>query len=347
MNRINSHTEWGTLKEVILGRAENIHIPLTKGKDIHCIDYALYDTVEGLPGGYYSEQIIEETKEDLDLFQNQLLTLGIKVLRPEIFDSGKQYANPYWQSEGYYSYCPRDSVLVVGDLILETPMPLRSRYFETFAFRKILKQFMSEGSKWLSAPKPELMDELYDKSNLTRPTLRNIEPAFDAANILRCGKDLIYLVSNTGNELGAEWLKILLGDSYNIHLVKDVYAYVHIDTTIMPLKPGVVLLNPDRVQPGNVPSYFRNWKHLYAAPAVETPYLADWAPSTHWLGMNVLSLSENLVAVEKSQVNIIKQLEQEGFDVMPVQLRHCRTLGGGPHCITLDTIRDDEYGDYS
>jgi N-dimethylarginine dimethylaminohydrolase len=63
--------------------------------------------------------------------------------------------------------------------------------------------------------------------------------------------------------------------------------------------------------------------------------------------MNVLSLSDKLIAVEERQTTIIEQLEDNGFDVMPVRMRHCRTLSGGPHCVTLDTVRDDEYGDYS
>ena len=41
-------------------------------------------------------------------------------------------------------------------------------------------------------------------------TPRNDEPAFDAANVLRFGKDLIYLVSATGNELGGHWLQSIL-----------------------------------------------------------------------------------------------------------------------------------------
>ena len=63
--------------------------------------------------------------------------------------------------------------------------------------------------------------------------------------------------------------------------------------------------------------------------------------------MNVLSLSDKLVAVEKRQTTIIRQLESHGFDVMEVSLRHCRTMSGGPHCVTLDTVRDDYFEDFS
>lgn len=346
MNQVNSNTEWGTLKEVVLGIADHAQIPKIKKHDIHCVDYANYDSVDQLPSGIYPEQIIEQTAEDFELFQKQLEQVGIKVLRPESINQSKINSTPIWSSDGYYLYCPRDSVLIIGDTIIETPMPLRSRYFETLGYKKIFKEYFDAGSKWISAPKPELDDRLYDRSNLDKPTLTDFEIAFDAANIVKCGKDIFYLVSNSGNRLGAEWLKRTLGEKYTIHVLDNIYAYVHIDTTIMPLAPGKVLLNPDRINENNLPEYFKNWDKIWAATPVETDYLENWAPASPWLGMNVLSLSENLIAVEKSQTPLIQQLESKGFDVMPVQMRHCRTLSGGPHCVTLDTVRDDCYGDY-
>jgi len=347
MNKINSHTEWGTLKEVILGRAEFAQIPKIKNHDIHCVDYANYDQVKDLPGGYYPQQVIDETAEDLDLFQTQLENIGVTVIRPEITDSSKIYSSPHWVTDGYYSYCPRDSVLIVGETMIETPMPLRARYFETFAFRKIFKEYMKAGSGWISAPKPELLDDLYDRTNLKVPTLTEFEPAFDAANIVKCGKDLFYLLSNSGNRFGAQWLQQTLGSAYRVHVIGGVYAFVHLDTTIMPLAPGVVLLNPNRVNDNNLPEYFKTWKKIWCTDPVETPFVEHWAPASPWLGMNVLSISEKLVAVESRQTVLMRQLESEGFDIMPVQLRHCRTLSGGPHCATLDTVREDHYDDYS
>lgn len=346
--KVNSNTEWGTLKEVILGRAEYASIPKIKNKDIHCVDYANYDSVDDLPGGYYPDKIIEETTDDLNTFQKQLESIGIVVHRPDVIDCSNGFSSPNWNSTGYYNYCPRDSVLAVGDTLIETPMPIRARFFETYALRNIFKSYLKQGSKWISAPKPELLDELYDRSELSHAsTLTEVEPAFDAANIVKCGKDLFYLVSNSGNKFGAAWLQTYLGDKYRVHILENVYAYVHLDTTIMPLAAGTVLLNPMRVNDNNLPEYFKTWKKIWCTEPIATPYHENWAPASPWLGMNVLSLSDKLVAVEERQTNIIKQLEDNGFDVMPVRMRHCRTLSGGPHCVTLDTVRDDEYGDYS
>lgn len=346
-NKINSHTEWGTLKEIIVGRCEFSHVPTIKGKDIHCVDYANYENIENLPGGLYNDRIREETIEDLDVFSDQLANLGISVFRPEIIDHRLTYSTSNWSTDGYYSYCPRDSMLVIGDTLIETPMPLRSRFLETVAYKKILKSYLQNGSKWISAPKPELLDELYDRSDLSKNTLTEFEPVFDAANIIKCGKDIFYLVSNSGNKFGAAWLQSVLGTTYRVHVLTDVYAYVHLDTTIMPLSPGVVLLNPDRVNDNNLPKFFHKWKKIWAAEPIATPFEEHWAVASPWLGMNVLSINEKLVAVEERQINLIKQLEDNGFDILPVRLRHCRTLSGGPHCVTLDTVRDETLEDYS
>lgn len=346
MNKLNSHTEWGTLKEVILGRAENAKIPTIKNHDIHCVDYANYPHVKDLPEGFYPDDVINETIEDLNVFQRQLEAAGVRVYRPEI-PTDAIHSNGEWSSDGYYMYCPRDSVLIVGDTIIETPMPLRARYFETYGMREIFKQYFGLGAKWISAPKGQLTDKLYDRSDLKKPTLTDFEPSFDAANIVKCGKDLFYLVSNSGNKFGAEWLQRALGDCYRVHVLGGVYAFVHLDTTIMPLAPGKVLLNSARISQNNLPAYFNSWEKIWCEHPIETAFYQHWAPASPWLGMNVLSITEKLVAVEQSQTKLMVQLEAHGFDIMPVQLRHCRTLSGGPHCATLDTVRQDEYGDYS
>ncbi len=346
MNKVNSNTEWGELKEVILGRVDNSQIPKIKNKDIHSVDYANYSSTSNLPSGRYPQQVIEETQEDLEEFQQQLEKLGVRVIRPELQDFSKIYNTVNWQSDGYYNYCPRDSALIIGDTIIETPMPLRARYFENFSYRNIFKNYFKNGSRWISAPKGELLDELYDRSDLSKPTLTNFEPSFDAANVIKCGKDIFFLISNSGNRIGAQWLQSTLGEKYKVHILDNIYAYVHLDTTILPLAHGVVLLNPSRVNEHNLPTFFKNWKKIWATEPIPTEFKEHWAPASPWLGMNVLSINHKIVAVEASQTNLIKQLEHEGFDILKVKLRHCRTLSGGPHCITLDTVRNDEYGDY-
>ncbi len=130
-------------------------------------------------------------------------------------------------------------MLVIGDNIIETPNVIRSRAQETFSYREMLIDYLKSGAKWYSAPKPMLLDSLFDV-DLEKPTPRNDEPAFDAANVLRLGRDLIYLVSATGNEFGGQWLQTILGNDFRLHFVKDVYFGSHIDSTFVALRPGLM-----------------------------------------------------------------------------------------------------------
>jgi glycine amidinotransferase len=96
-------------------------------------------------------------------------------------------------------------------------MPLRSRFFESLAYKDLLLEYFQSGTRWLSAPKPRLLDKVYDDDPKSKIKVRNIEPLFDAANILRVGRDILYLVSCTGNMMGYEWLKRVLGPEYRVH----------------------------------------------------------------------------------------------------------------------------------
>ena len=92
-------------------------------------------------------------------------------------------------------------------------------------------------------PKPRLLDESYQRENLDELTLTNVEPVFDGKNILRCNNDILYLLSNTGNELGSnQWLQNFLGSEYKVHVLRDMYSYVHLDSTIGFVERGFMFI---------------------------------------------------------------------------------------------------------
>ena len=55
----------------------------------------------------------------------------------------------------------------------------------------------------------------------------------------------------------------------------------------------------------------------------------------------MLSVDADTVIVDSAQTDLIQTLQQRKFTVIPMQLRHSRTLGGGFHCVTLDLERQD------
>ena len=340
MIRVNN--EWDRLREVFVGTAEFANNPI-KGKDLHCINYAHRDNIDDVYEGYYPEQVIEETKQDLDVLAQSLKTFfNIKVHRMKPMENRKIFQTPDWMSDGYYTFCPRDSVTVIGDTIIESPMTLRSRYFETFGFRNQFIDYMKDGARWVSAPKPRLTDDNYQRYNLDELTLTNAEPVFDAANILRCNNDILYLLSNTGNKLGAKWLQNFLGSSYKVHVLENMYSYIHIDSTIALLREGLCLLNPERVNEDNMPEVLKSWDKIWCPPCEDIGYYGNFNHASTWIGLNLLSIDENTVVLDKSQVKLRKLLQKHKIESVPLQIRHSRTLGGSFHCVTADIHRESK-----
>lgn len=346
MSVVNVYNEWDPIEEIIVGTSLFAKIP---SNEPGCYSFEYFtkgNANNSIKPGKFTQKIIEETEEDIENFITFLKKLHIKVRRPEAIDFQDKIKTLDWESEHFFCYCPRDVLLTVGNTIIETPNLYRSRYFETMSYKEILIDYLQSGSKWISAPKPRLLDETYNLTDSQKGLLNNLEPVFDAANVIRAGKDIFYLVSDSGNELGAIWLQTILGDEYKVHPCRDLYSGEHIDSTLSLLRPGLVLVNPERVNKNNLPTLLNKWDVLIA-PEMATYSYSDFDPiSTKWLGMNLLMLSPHLAVVDKHQVPLIKLLESHGIDVVPLQLRHGRQLAGGFHCITLDVKRSGQLEDY-
>jgi N-dimethylarginine dimethylaminohydrolase len=336
---INSNNEWGRLRSVVVGSAVNASFPT---KDL------IYTTSTATgawkesppPSGLVSEKIVEETEEDLSLLVSTLTNLDVTVHRPNTMDFTKTVSTPDWETDGQYAYCPRDTHLVIGDMVIETPMTTRARQHEAILLDTIRRQAIQDGARWISAPRPRLLDSENIFDNTFK--LSEVEPAFDAANVCRLGKDLLYLVSSSGNRIGAQWLQNVIGDEYKVH-VCDMYNCSHIDSTIVPIANGTVVLNANRVNESNVPSVFAEWDKIYIKEEDIIPRdFHEYPYASSWIGINMLAVNQTTVIVDEVQTKIIDILEKRNFTVVPVPLRHSRTLGGGFHCVTLDLERDND-----
>lgn len=389
--KINSHNEWDPLKEVIVGSAEGLaatiewHNPLPIPEDLK--KDALNLCKEASP-----QWFVDEVNEDLNNLQKALEEEGVKVHRPSVYDINKFYSSPFWTSNSNNVYNVRDLNLVVGNSVIESPSHNISRYFETTALYEIWYEYFEEGFKWIAAPKPKLInnpvepyfrdesersltDEDIMHQKLTNGRLEKLhklaedEILFEAANTVRIGKDLLYLVSSSGNMKGAKWLKSVLGDEYNVHVTDKLYRASHLDSTVLCIKPGLVLLNSKRANKNNLPDIFNKWEKLWFEDVAKTTDIElDFQNnvrdniatklkkmgfnsnlsemSSPWVGMNILSISPKVVLADERQTKLIKLLESQGLKVKTVKLRHMYTQGGGIHCATLDTVRDSTLESY-
>jgi glycine amidinotransferase/scyllo-inosamine-4-phosphate amidinotransferase 1 len=118
----------------------------------------------------------------------------------------------------------------------------------------------------------------------------------------------------------------------------NFYAGVHIDSTIVALREGLVMLNSSRVGFDSVPKVFDGWQKIWVNEVVAQDFY-QYPYASKWIAMNMLTVDPNTVIVDRHQTELIKTLKSYQFEVIPLELRHSRTLGGGFHCVTLDLNR--------
>jgi len=239
--------------------------------------------------------------------------------------------------------------MVLGNEILETPMAWRCRYFENAAYRTLLKEYFAAGAEWSAAPRPMLPDALYDQGfrlpkegERVRYVTNEFEPVFDAADFIRCGRDLFVTRSHVTNQLGIEWLRRHVGDGVRVHEITSMCRRpMHIDTTLMPLAPGKVLVNPDFVDVRTLPPMFKTWDVLIPPrpDPIDNVLYRRFGMTSVWIGMNVLMLDTERVVVEKSQTSMIRALKDWGFRPIPCSFATYGLYGGSFHCSTLDVRR--------
>ena len=304
---LNSDNEWDTLKEIVVGKADYANWPSNDPVFAKESERTLWKDTP-VPSGPVPQWIIDEANEDLELLCDALRKESVIVHRPDDID--------FQKSGGMYNYCPRDRLIVAGSEIVDCNMMYPCRNMEIDA----LKAVTSRASKTHVMP-------------------RNLGMVLDAANVCRLGDDWLYLLSASGNMAAYDWLCEQFPNK-NIEAV-NFYAGVHIDSTIVPIREGVALINGSRVTPNTLPKALKDWQCVYVEDVVAQDFY-NYPYASKWIALNMLMINPYLAVVDKNQTELIKILRNLNVDVIMLELRHSRTLGGGFHCVTLDLIRQHQ-----
>ena len=304
---LSSKNEWGRLRSIVVGSATNANWPSADPVFSKESEKTLWKETP-VPSGAVPQWVIDETNEDLENLVSTLKNFGVDVYRPTEMN--------FVELGGLYNYCPRDRLIVAGNMVIDPAMMYPCRDQEIIGLQFVL-----------------------DAAETVISMPRNSKMVLDAANISRLGDTWLCLLSDSGNQLAADWLQEQVPD-IKIETC-DFYSGVHIDSTISPLRDGLVLLNAARVNEKNCPSVFKNWDKIWILDSdIVAQKFYEYPYASKWIGMNVLSIDPETVIVDKHQIKLISILEKYNFTVVPLELRHSRTLGGGFHCVTLDLVRE-------
>jgi glycine amidinotransferase len=339
--------EWSPLKAVIVGRAENSAFP---SEPIRMIKATMpsHHTGEFKPLNPFPADILAKAQLEMDHFASLLEEEGIRVYRPKSVD--------WLEFGGYTGAMPRDGLMTIGNTLIEAPFAWRCRRNEIqLGYASILDELSTSGTARICrAPQIIGQDTIYNSNRkLTNGfakdgewVINNSRPAFDAADFMRFGKTIIGQLSHVTNRKGVEYLRAIVPDGYTVELLDttDEHA-MHIDATILPLRKGLLVYHPERVNESALRQHavFQDWE-LHAYPFMPQTRDSSKPPlymCTPWLVLNALSLDEKRIIVEASETEFATWVRDKfGMEPIMCPFQYVNSIGGSFHCATVDLVRE-------
>jgi hypothetical protein len=339
------YTEWDLLEEVIVGDC-----------------YSPGDLDWCIPPDHVDEfnNILTETKSDLDAMAALLTGLGVKVHRPTVH----RYSNSITLGKFVIPtpispMVPRDQYLVYGDTIYQTYTSMPDRYFDSLSYYDIFKHMFAQGHNWISQPPPMLydlhknyawvsLDPEVNKGHLVYEKLYKEKLLWHTATMFKCGDRLITNTRGPGSQLGLQWMQRNLPENIIVHSNNILENWGHVDH-------GFFMTDDDTVFcVGNkfVPECLSN-KTVYDI----TPYInsSKLKVNEHMLSAlledskgydqivafygNVLVIDSHNIVMNEANPELIEFFATKQITCHISPFRHTGFWFGNIHCLTLDIKR--------
>ena len=346
-------TNWDPLEEVIVG---NCPSKSSANWNLEPRARELFD------------EILFETKEDLDNLANKLTSLGVKIFRPAItnFDQVINQGD-FIIRNPTFPIVPRDQYLVYGDTVYQTYTSMPDRYLDSVNYYEIFLHLFDEGHNWISQPPPVLQNFNDNKKwfiegpQIYHEQYKN-SILWHTATMFKCGDALITNNLGPGSKLGLEWMQRNTNANIinNNNTIVDNWGhidhgfYMSDDDTVFCLNKRwvpEVLRNKNMIElelltpkPAfDYQLFMEEWKTSKGKLTVE--WLEGWISEWKGYSQEIAFESNNLIVDSK---NIIFSIEQpKVFDLMSsmgitphvCKMRHGMFWEAGIHCLTLDIKR--------
>ncbi|MFA0087383.1 arginine deiminase family protein [Vibrio sp. 10N.261.51.F12] len=326
-NVINVTHEWGTLKEVILGR------PFTSMPEVlppylkNWLSDDAYATYEAMAGSTLEETypvLYAKQLEQIEGAKKVLHERGIKIHQ---IDKLPEHELNFGSGQVDSLHClqyMRDSVVVIGNNFIETNMYDPGRRSERFAIRRALgDRLKNSNARVVSMPEPPVMS---DENGFG-------EGAFlEGGDVFVLGKTI--LVGNTGNasnKEGIEWLQQYLGNEYDVIEVPLSNDFVHLDCVLCTMRPGLGLIVEEAFLEG-IPAILRDWDFVQV----------DAKEAEGMLATNAFVLDNKTVMMSASLPHIAEAVRAHNHEVIEVPFDSIQWQGGAFRCWHHPLIRVTE-----
>jgi N-dimethylarginine dimethylaminohydrolase len=318
------HSEYGRLREVIVGRPDELFFP-PWSKEFSHYNAEFTAALQGRQEPLGIEQAMSERfarlQEQTDHLVATYERYGVVVHRPRLYtEVEKRYLAELQQ--GHSQLYPADPVFVLGKHFLELNVRRAYRRKEVFPLRDAVAE--------LIAKDPDAHHVAIPATQPNLPPAEGAGPYLEGGDILICGRDVIVgqheLCSDRG---GIRWLaRYLAPHGYQVHPMPLQGSLLHGLGVMCLIREGLLLAYRPALVEG-LPSPVKDWEVIDLS--------ADEARNFATVGV---SIDEKTHLIGDTNTRVIDELDKRGVEPIPMPAEDIGFFGGSLRCSTLPISRD-------
>jgi len=331
LDRVNVTHDYGTLKEVIVGRIEGMRLPTYSPETLSQVGYAPEESkarAAEMHGQMWEELDPENYQRAVGQVEKLVRFLevrGIVVHRPDPFTDEQHHVYDAYNTMGVPMFM-RDPVIVIGSSIIETSLRQTMRNKERWAIRRVLREIAARpGTQYVSMPYPfpVAMSKADQATGLF----------LEGGDVFPLGRDiLVGYNGRTATSLqGIEWLQRYLGSGYQVHPVRLTPEVLHLDDGLATVREGLAIILREQFADG-LPEIIKNWDVIEVTKYEALNYLAG----------NGLVLKPNEILIDSRIPHIAEQLTAKGVTVHTIEYDAVSLWAGGLRCSHHPIVRELE-----
>ncbi len=325
MTNFGSYSEFGKLREVVVGSAQNLHLP-PFCKDLSHYNSDLRDALlkngdKPLSVATAFPELYERTLEQLENVASTYERFRVRVHRPRSY-TREELTHLGVLQEGWSQLYPADPVFLIGKHYLEISIRRAYRRKEVFPLRDIVLPMIENDRNAHHVAMPQ--------STPWSPSGEGPGPFLEGGDLLIHDKHVfVGLGELCSNQAGADWLKRYIERwGYEVHLIPIKGAILHALGIMCLLRDGLLMAYLPALADG-LPKPLKDWDVIEITE--------DEMRNHATVGV---SLDAKHYMLDPNFGRLMDLLASNGVEPVPTPCDAIGYWGGAIRCITLPLSRD-------
>ncbi|MGI9374172.1 MAG: dimethylarginine dimethylaminohydrolase family protein [Hyphomicrobiales bacterium] len=322
---IGAHSEYGTLREVVVGIPDGLTLP-PFSKDLSHYNDELRTALEAangkpLPIEQAFPDRYAETAAQMEGVAETFERFGVKVHRPRPYNEAEtRYLGSLQQ--GHSQLYVADPVFVIGNHYMEISIRRAYRRKEVFPLRDLIVPMIEDDpdAHYVAMPQSAPFDPSDDGPG----------PFLEGGDILIEGTDIIVGCGELcSNRAGINWLaRYIEPYGYKVHAMPIKGPILHALGVMCLLREGLVMAHLPALEEG-LPEPLKDWDVIEIT--------RDEMDAHATVGV---SLDDKHYMIDPRFNRVMNELARKGVEPVPTPCQAIGFWGGAIRCITLPLRRD-------